>query len=89
MDNLKRKLIIAYCLFVAAAFVYVPHKIFFGSEKTPRFSNWYDFVFSPPDKIWNTKVAAAAINFELLLMEIIIITALFVAFFWYRKGKVQ
>ena len=66
MDNIKRIIIIIYCLLVIMASIYVPWRFIIEGKE---FSiNYYTFIWSP--------LSPAVVDFQRVILELIALTAL-------------
>ena len=69
MDDIKKKILVGYCVLIILAFLIVPWKIDRHTEYwSGKISQGYSFIFSPPKKV-------ATIDFSLIFMELILVTA--------------
>ncbi|MDA8162336.1 MAG: hypothetical protein M0022_05450 [Desulfobacteraceae bacterium] len=70
MKDIKKMIIIGYCIAMVAAAIYVPWKIDFHTETLSiALNRGYSFFFSPP-------IPAATIEYGKILLEFIAITGL-------------
>jgi hypothetical protein len=69
MDDVKKKIIVGYCVAIILSVLIVPWKIDWHSEAwSTKISKGYSFVFLPP-------VPAATIDFSKIFLEFVFITA--------------
>jgi hypothetical protein len=69
MDDVKKKIVVGYCIAIILSILIVPWKIDWHSEMySTKISKGYSFVLSPP-------VPAATIDFSKIFLEFVLITA--------------
>jgi L-asparagine transporter-like permease len=69
MDDVKKKIIVGYCIAIILVMLIVPWKIDWHTETwSTKISQGYSFVLSPPNP-------AATIDLSKIFLEIVIITA--------------
>lgn len=70
MKEIKKSIVIGYCIVMAAAALYVPWKIDRHTELySVALDKGYSFVFSPP-------IPAATIDYGKVMLEFVVISAL-------------
>jgi len=70
MKEIKKMIIIGYCMAMAAAAIYVPWKVDYHAERySTALDRGYSFFFSPP-------IPAATIDYGKVLLEFVAISAL-------------
>jgi hypothetical protein len=69
MDDVKKKIVVGYCVAIILSILIVPWKIDWHTERlSTKLSQGYSIIFSPP-------VPAATIDFSKLFLEMVLITA--------------
>lgn len=69
MDELKKKIVIGYCVAIILSILIVPWKIDYKTESyTTKINKGYSFVLSPP-------IPVATIDFSKIFLEFVLITA--------------
>ena len=70
MKEIKKIIVIVYCIVMAAAALYVPWKIDWHTERySTALDRGYSFVFSPPAPV-------ATIDYGKVMLEFVVISAL-------------
>lgn len=69
MDDVKKKIVVGYCIAIILSVLIVPWKIdWHGEDYSTKISKGYSFFLSPPTR-------AATIDFPKIFLEFVLITA--------------
>ena len=80
MAELKKKIILVYCVAIIFIFTFVPWKFDYSiGSFTAKVSKGYSFILSPPNRI-------VSVDFQQIFMEFMLITAMFV-FICFKRGR--